>query len=140
MGWWANGEVNEHELWWGDEPADVMSEAVFKIIVAFMRDVGRMPSITDIVEGIKFTTNALTDTRGLAVNPGETSVLTPEQIEMVQAEGSTATGSDKGVSKERRLAARRISDLIDTLTGRKDERPMLKAVVERPEIGPDLQD
>jgi len=48
-------------LMWGDAPADIMDEALQQIISIFKEDVGRPPSIEELIAGLKFSGFALED-------------------------------------------------------------------------------
>lgn len=50
MGYWGeDGEV------WGDSPADIMGDAVAQMIAVFTRDMGRLPTKVELLQGIYFT-------------------------------------------------------------------------------------
>lgn len=44
---------------WGDVPADIIGEAVDKIIEAFQEDLGRIPTKTELKNGLLFTIQAM---------------------------------------------------------------------------------
>lgn len=64
MGYWSTCEhghsfcesdEDQPEMIWGDEPADLMGDALAEIFKAFQRDVGRMPTIEEVIGGVKFS-------------------------------------------------------------------------------------
>lgn len=98
MGYWEMGEGGgsfvagddpENQMMWGDEPADIVGEALQKIKVAFLRDLGRMPSRKEIINGLKFTTAAL---EGLAEEPKDAPVANAKQAEVISLLGYKAYG------------------------------------------------
>lgn len=44
---------------WGDGPADLMDDALRQIIDVFKEDIGRPPSIEELIAGLRFSTFAL---------------------------------------------------------------------------------
>lgn len=63
MGWWNANELGSMELdndsqriigLWGDEPADLIENALDDIIRSFYRDHGRAPSISEISAGAEW--------------------------------------------------------------------------------------
>jgi hypothetical protein len=46
-------------LVWGDTPADVIGGAIEEVKVAFVKDLGRLPTKREILAGIQFTTAVL---------------------------------------------------------------------------------
>lgn len=142
MGWWSSdkdghsfapeAEDPRDQMLWGDEPADVMADAIFKIKIAFMRDLNRLPSADEIVAGIKFQTNGLVELDGLVKTPRETKELDAQQRDLVETFGWTATGGDQPIHPTRLDASRKIHGVIDALTGQKDERPVLKTIASPP--------
>ena len=84
MGWWTAGEGGESllnpgstELAWGDTPADIMDEAVDKIIAAFEDYLERNPTKTEIRAGLEFC---------LGGYPTE-EVMSQEALERLEDEG-----------------------------------------------------
>lgn len=62
MGYWhaspeGHSFADSSPLVWGDSPADVMDNAVEKIIAAFQRDLGREPSKPEMISGLLFSLN-----------------------------------------------------------------------------------
>jgi hypothetical protein len=41
---------------WGDEPADIIGDALDKIDAAFMREFDRKPTLAEVLAGVKFST------------------------------------------------------------------------------------
>lgn len=67
MGYW-NQDAEGHSLIpeetgmiWGDEPADILGDAVDEIIKTFSRDVGRRPTKAEMFAGLKFVTGRYDD-------------------------------------------------------------------------------
>lgn len=121
MGYWEHGEDGssfvagedpDNQLIWGDEPADIVDDAIWQITIAFARDVGRMPSKKEIIAGIKFTTNALDR---FAEEPKDAPRLTKEQSIVIYQHGYAATGGDVSPSQERMLAISRVNDVLGAL-------------------------
>ena len=67
MGWWdaeADGSSFAEEetgLVWGDDPADILGDALTKIITAFIRDIGRKPTEEELVAGMRFSAQPAID-------------------------------------------------------------------------------
>ena len=56
MGYWSNGPDSKgEEMIWGDEPADIMGDALDKIITVFIKYWDRMPTEEEIMRGLKFS-------------------------------------------------------------------------------------
>jgi len=62
MGWWGTNEagqvilpVADSEMVWGDEPADKFDEALDLIDRAFLREVGRKPTMAEVKAGLLFS-------------------------------------------------------------------------------------
>lgn len=63
MGYWttdANGnsgvfEDIEGDLRWGDQPADIIDDALDQVLATFVHDLGRLPTQAEIVAGLKFS-------------------------------------------------------------------------------------
>jgi hypothetical protein len=64
MGWWRAGKDGsslhreETGLVWGDGPADIMDDAIDKIVAEFQRDYGRKPSRDELTAGLLFSLGA----------------------------------------------------------------------------------
>lgn len=57
MGYWTGTVVGDLEgtgLVWGDQPADIIDNAVDEAIAVFQQDVGRMPTKAELREGLEF--------------------------------------------------------------------------------------
>lgn len=60
MGYWGQDEEGNSliigsSMVWGDQPADIMGDALDEIIAVFLKDVGRKPTIEELVGGLKFS-------------------------------------------------------------------------------------
>jgi hypothetical protein len=61
MGYWyatAEGRSLQFEdtgIIWGDEPADIMGDALDDIIDVFVRDRGRVPTEQELIAGVRFS-------------------------------------------------------------------------------------
>lgn len=60
MGYWRsapNGAsfAQDSDLVWGDHPADIMDDAIERIVGAFLEDVERVPKIDEIRAGLEFS-------------------------------------------------------------------------------------
>lgn len=56
MGYWQ-GNAIEHDpngLVWGDQPADIIDDAVSRAIDVFTKDIGRKPTKAELREGLEF--------------------------------------------------------------------------------------
>lgn len=67
MGYWKQSEQGaslqtEGDLIWGDQPADIMGDALEKIISVFEQDVGRPPTETEVKAGLLFSLRVALDT------------------------------------------------------------------------------
>lgn len=58
MGWWDLKRVREPETW-GDEPADIMADAIEKICKVYKTDWDRLPTEYELEEGLRFTLGGL---------------------------------------------------------------------------------
>lgn len=54
MGYWAIKTKNQKEDIWGDEPADILDEAIDKIFEVFREDQDRIPTKYEMLEGLRF--------------------------------------------------------------------------------------
>ncbi len=66
MGWWTQDEEGHSfahaegkEMMWGDAVADIMDEALDQIIQHYERFLNRRPTKSEIMAGLKFSTNTL---------------------------------------------------------------------------------
>lgn len=61
MGWWSSGEDGasfaNSELIWGDGPADIMDNALDKIVKEFQEDWQRKPTRKELIAGLLFSIN-----------------------------------------------------------------------------------
>ena len=69
MGYWSQGEAGDSfnmdsDLVWGDAPADVMDEAIDKIVRIFQEDVGRLPTQNELVAGVRFSCGYVEGVKG----------------------------------------------------------------------------
>ncbi len=120
MGYWDTNEQGHsfekseggEELLWGDQPADIIDNAIWEIKVAFLRDIGRLPSVTEILSGIKFSTNVLD---GLPAVPSEAKEMTAQQEEVIRQHGYAADGGDTGLTERRIEAQRHVNAVIVAL-------------------------
>jgi hypothetical protein len=60
MGWWEQDEEGNSfalgsGLMWGDGPADIMGDAIDRIVDEFMEAAGRRPTVTELKAGLLFT-------------------------------------------------------------------------------------
>ena len=110
MSFTKSGKDPASQMIWGDEPADAVADAVYRIKIAFIRDVGRMPSKVEIMEGFKFV---LLDE--LADEPRDAPLATPAQSKVAQECGYTATGGDVGPSERQHEARMRMREVFHTL-------------------------
>lgn len=57
MGYWTGtviGDLEGKGLVWGDQPADIIDEAVDRAIAVFAEDNGRLPTKAELREGLEF--------------------------------------------------------------------------------------
>lgn len=54
MGYWSNGyDKQGREMVWGDTPADIVDDALDRIITTFIQEFGRKPTKTEIKRGLR---------------------------------------------------------------------------------------
>lgn len=63
MGYWKQGEdghsfAMDSELIWGDQPADIMGNALEEIIAVFQRDWDRLPTQAELNAGLLFSSRS----------------------------------------------------------------------------------
>lgn len=67
MGWWRAGadgsslHAEETGLVWGDGPADILDDAIGKIIAEFREAYGRKPTRAELEAGLKFSLSIYED-------------------------------------------------------------------------------
>jgi hypothetical protein len=145
MGYWPQGEQDGQELVWGDVPADILGEALHRVIWAFMHDMGRVPSAAEIQAGIEFTLPVLTER--LPKTPEGAVALSPEQQKVLEADYYLATGGDVApvTSAPRRIqAAARIEAVLEAVCPNPPMTPGADGAteeefVEQPPGRPDLR-
>lgn len=57
MGYWTGtviGDTAGKGLVWGDQPADIIDDAVERAINVFQEDIGRLPTKEELREGLEF--------------------------------------------------------------------------------------
>jgi hypothetical protein len=57
MGYWTGsvvGDITGEGLVWGDQPADIVDDAVERAIEVFTEDIGRKPTKKELREGLEF--------------------------------------------------------------------------------------
>jgi hypothetical protein len=57
MGYWTGTVTGDHEgkgLVWGDQPADIIDDAVERAVIVFQEDIGRLPTKAELREGLEF--------------------------------------------------------------------------------------
>jgi len=63
MGWWSTGSSGGIEMGaeniWGDEPADILDQALIDINDVFMREWGRLPTTAELRAGFAFNGTAI---------------------------------------------------------------------------------
>jgi hypothetical protein len=103
MGYWEQGEpVNGKTLLWGDQPADVLDDAIQEMIVNFLRDIRRLPTKEEIRRGLEFCLGGdyLPESE-----PGPE--YTDAQLKVIDDLGYTAFGADlpyRGADERQRNA------------------------------------
>jgi hypothetical protein len=62
MGWWSQDEQGHsfaqaegEDMLWGDEPADILDNAIDAITVSFQAAHGRRPTRSELLAGMKFS-------------------------------------------------------------------------------------
>ena len=120
MGWGEQDEegrsLTGHErdpepYYWGDEPADIVGDALQRIKAAFIKDLGRLPSRGELLAGITFSTRNL----DLPDRPEEAPSVTNEQLQIVTENYYAATRGDESTPARTINAAAKIADVIDEL-------------------------
>lgn len=69
MGWWSTDhhgvsfakDVDDPEMVWGDSVADILDDAVAKIIAEFQQDWGRKPTMSELRAGLEFGAQVILD-------------------------------------------------------------------------------
>lgn len=54
MGYWGS-EEDGSGLIWGDQPADIVDEAISEIVATFRQDWNRNPTLQEIIDGLAFS-------------------------------------------------------------------------------------
>jgi len=125
MGYWEQGpdgvsfartEGEQEPLIWGDQPADIIGNALWEVKVAFLRDLGRLPSVAEILAGIAFSTNILDE--DLPKWPENAKPITAEQHKVIEQYGWTATGGDVGRTQKQIDAVKMINEVLKELGAR----------------------
>lgn len=126
MGWWEQNEEGDslsgHDrdpepYYWGDGPADVIDDALWKIKAQFIKDLGRLPSIGEIMAGITFSTRVL----NLPDRPEESPSATEDQVKAVDDGYYAATRGNESIPARTINASAKISEVIRDL-----EKPFKK--------------
>lgn len=109
MGYWESNDGL-----WGDQPADVMGDALQEVVVSFLRDVRRLPTKDEIRRGVEFTL------RGMALPEDLPDDLTDDQLQVIDADGYAASGGDlpySGRDERQRAAGDRVRKSLLVITG-----------------------
>lgn len=68
MGWWDTNKQGESfakepevEMLWGDAPADILDDAIVNIVKVFQRDLGRKPTVDELIAGMRFSAPVILD-------------------------------------------------------------------------------
>lgn len=122
MGYWDMGvgggsfekssPDEDNQMVWGDQVADIVDGAIDKIKIAFLMDMGRMPSKAEIRNGIMFSTNGLD---GLAEEPKDAPHATEEQYRVIVAYGGPASGGNRLSTPDERDAQKQIGMILEML-------------------------
>jgi hypothetical protein len=69
MGWWKQDEDGnsfclDSDMIWGDTPADIMDDAIEKIVAAFLAEGGRKPTAAELKAGLLFSLGAYEEDSG----------------------------------------------------------------------------
>ena len=122
MGYWPEGKSDtpENQMMWGDGPADIIDDAIWQIKIDFLRDLGRMPSKSEIINGIKFSTNVLDD---LADEPKDAPVTTEAQDKTIHMHGYHATGGDVGPTESILRSRAKVNDVLRFLSVEPEPAP-----------------
>lgn len=122
MGYWSTNEQgrsfteadNGEELVWGDQPADVLDEAIQKIKALFLHDVGRLPSVAEMRAGVEFSFGVIHD--DLPQVPSQAKSMTHNQGEVMSQQITDALRWDEPTSTEKqRNAWRHIRAVFESL-------------------------
>lgn len=126
MGWWEQDEegrsLSGHDrdpepYYWGDGPADIIDNALWQIKAQFVRDLGRLPSIGEIMAGITFSTRHM----DLPDRPEESPSVSNEQLQIITENYYAATRGDESIPARTINASAKISEVIREL-----EKPFRK--------------
>lgn len=101
MGYWSQNEQgasfadaeNGEDMIWGDQPADVVDDALNRIVAVFMQDVGRVPSVSEVRAGIEFSLARLDE--DLPTVPSQVRQLSANEAEVVRQHISEALRHDQ---------------------------------------------
>lgn len=107
MGYWESNDGL-----WGDQPADVIGDALQDVIIAFLQDVRRLPTKDEIRRGVEFALG------GMALPNDIPDDLTNQQLEVIDADGYAATGGDQpynGIGERQRAASARVRLSLDAI-------------------------
>lgn len=111
MGYWEQSEEGysftgadrtPEPLIWGDQPADIVDDAIWQITAVFIKDVGRLPSKAEMMAGLTFSTRAL----ALPDRPENSPSATEEDLKVLEEDYYPATYGDEN-TPTKVLAARR---------------------------------
>lgn len=108
MGYWESNDGL-----WGDQPADVIGDALQEVVVSFLRDVRRLPTKDEIRRGVEFTL------RGMALPEDIPDDLTAQQLQVIDEWGYAAFGGDlpySGQDERQRAAGKRVLQSLDEIT------------------------
>jgi len=109
MGYWESNDGL-----WGDQPADVMGDALREVVVSFLRDVRRLPTRQEIRDGLEFTL------RGMALPIDIPDELTDDQLQVIDVDGYAASGGDlpySGRNERQQAAGDRIRASLAVIMG-----------------------
>lgn len=126
MGWWEQNEeghsLSGHDrepepYYWGDGPADIIDNALWKIKAEFVKHLGRLPSVGEIMAGITFSTRNM----DLPDRPEDSPSASEDQVNTVEDLYYIATRGDETVPHRVLEAGKIITEVIRDL-----EKPFSK--------------
>lgn len=104
MGYWTTNPEGHSftdneggpEMIWGDRPADIIDDALQDIIAAFNEDVGRPPTMEELIAGIQFSARVALEDANKDKGPIERRLeaVGPGYIERLEQEANGGQSQD----------------------------------------------
>lgn len=133
MGYWESDSRTRPDgtVIWGDQPADILSDALWQIVACFAKDMGRLPTKEEMIQGIEFSLGGPNGDLLALPEAGDESAEIPAEVAKVLDEDYwVATRGDVSPDEHRWQAGRRISVALDGLRGKYEWNGELPTEVE----------